>query len=458
MAPGDSDRVEGAEMGATETGAPDPSSPSPDAWRESVRLGMLTVAAFIAPPVVTSAFLLRSGQRPWLDDAVLVATGLLLPSYRLMRGSLATRSLLMLATSCITSIFLLGRIGLTAGLSVSLATFSVLALVTASRRIGFAIVAITALAYLGAGFLASHHVLTLTAADTDPYRLRNWLRMGTTSSLLSLLLMAVIDSVIRQVEANGRAVSEALVRLQTATAERAKQEQDLRAAYDRLGQLHQKLEATKEEERRFLSRELHDELGQTLTALKLRLQLGARPAAPIGDTGTATTDPIALVDDLISRVRKIAVDLRPPLLDEVGLISALRVYLESQAAIAGLPITLQADEGGPGTPSRLAADLEIACFRVVQESITNALRHAGARRIEVRIVRSASAIALSVADDGQGFDLDTLDEAVTNGHLGVLGMRERIRARGGRFTLTSARGAGTTVEIELDAPPPGASG
>ena len=385
-------------------------------------------------------------------------TGLLLPVYRLMRGSLATRSLLMLATACSTSIFLLGRIGLTAGLSVSLATFSVLALITASRRIGFTIIAGTALAYLGAGFLASRHILTLTAADTDPYRFRNWIRMGTTSSLLSLLLMMVIDFVIRHVEANGRAVSEALVRLQMATAERARQEQDLRAAYDRLGQLHQKLEATKEEERRFLSRELHDELGQTLTALKLRLQLGERTTAPASNLTNPMIEPIALVDDLISRVRKISVDLRPPLLDEVGLVSALRVYLDSQAELSGLTIELQADEAGAGASSRLPSDLEIACFRVVQESITNALRHAGGRRIKVRIVRSATAISLSVADDGRGFDPGTLDEAAANGHLGVLGMRERVRARGGRFELTSAPGAGTTVEVDLDAPPPGASG
>ena len=416
------------------------------------------MAAFIAPPVVTSAFLLRSGQSSWLDDAVLLATGLLLPFYRLMRGSLATRSLLMLATACTTSIFLLGRIGLTAGLSVSLATFSVLALISASRRIGFAIIGVTAVAYLGVGFLASHHVLTLTAADTDPYRFRNWIRMGTTSSLLSVLLMTVIDFVIRHVEANGRAVTEALVRLQVAAAERAKQEQDLRVAYDRLGQLHQKLEATKEEERRFLSRELHDELGQTLTALKLRLQLGERATAPASNIANPSTEPIALVDDLISRVRKISVDLRPPLLDEVGLVSALRVYLESQAQVSGLAIELQADEPGPGTAARLPSDLEIACFRVVQESITNALRHASARRLEVRIVRSATGISLSIEDDGRGFDLGTLDEAAANGHLGVLGMRERIRARGGRFKLTSAPGAGTTVEVELDAPPAGASG
>jgi signal transduction histidine kinase len=419
---------------------------------------MLTTAAFIAPPVVFTAFVLRSGPRSWLDDAVLLATGLLLPLYRLMRGSLAMRSFLMLATSCTTSIFLLGRIGLTAGLSVSLATFSVLALISTSRRIGFAIIGITAVAYLAVGILASHHVLTLTAADTDPYRLRNWVRMGTTSSLLSLLLMTVIDFVIRHVEANARAVTQALVRLQVAAAERAAQEQDLRVAYERLGQLHRKLEATKEEERRFLSRELHDELGQTLTALKLRLQLGERGPSRAGETANPSTEPIALVDDLIARVRKISVDLRPPLLDEVGLVSALRVYLESQAAVSGLAIDLQAGEAGPGTPARLPPDFEIACFRVVQESITNALRHASARHLEVRIVRSASRVSLSIGDDGRGFDLDTLDEAAAKGHLGVLGMRERIRARGGQFKLTSAPGAGTTVEVELEVPPASAPG
>ena len=451
-------------MGASGPNLPDlpssqssPSWPKPDAWRESVRLGMLTMAAFVAPPVVTASFFLRSGPRSWLDDAMLLATGLLLPVYRLMRGSLTTRSLLMLATACTTSIFLLGRIGLTAGLSVSLATFSVLALVSTSRRIGFTIIGLTAAAYVGVGLLASQHVLTLTAADTDPYRLRNWLRMGTTSSLLSVLLMAVIDFVIRHVEANGRAVTDALIRLQVAATERANQEQDLRVAYDRLGQLHQKLEATKEEERRFLSRELHDELGQTLTALKLRLQIAARAPAPEREIANPSTEPIALVDDLISRVRKISVDLRPPLLDEVGLVSALRVYLESQAEVSGLAIELEADERGPATSARLPADFEIACFRVVQESITNALRHAAARSIKVRLARSTTRISLSVEDDGRGFDLGTLDEAVATGHLGVLGMRERIRARGGRFKLTSAPGAGTVVEVQLDLPTGAAS-
>jgi signal transduction histidine kinase len=442
----------------TRAGAPAATaSPAPDSWRQSVRRGMLTMAALIAPPVVVVAFALRTGRRTWLDDAMLAATGLLLPFYRLMRGSLALRSVLMLATSCITSFYLMGRIGLTAGLSVSLVTFAVLALICASRPAGFAIVALTALAYFGIGLLASRHALTITTADTDPYQLRNWIRMGTSASLLSLLLMSVIDFVIRHVESNARAVSQALVRLQLAAAERTAQEKDLRVAYERLGQLHQKLEATKEEERRYLSRELHDELGQTLTALKLRLQLGERAAAPVGGTGGEGSEAIALVDDLISRVRRISVDLRPPLLDEVGLVSALRVYLESQAMVSGLAIDLQADEAGAGTEGRLPPELEIACFRVVQESITNALRHAGARRLEVRITRSAARVSLSIKDDGCGFDPATLDEVAANGHLGMVGMRERVRARGGQFKLTSAPGTGTAIEVELDAPPTAAS-
>jgi len=435
----------------------EPRSPvKPEDWREGVRQVMLTVAAIIGPPVVVATFFLRSGPRSWLDEAVLLATGILLPSLRFARGSLAARSLVLLAASCTTSVYLLGRIGLVAGLSVSLATFSVLALISASRRVGFTIVALTALAYFTVGLLASRHILTITAVDSDPYRLRNWIRMGTTSSLLAILLMSVIDFVISHVEANARTATSTMQRLQEAAAERATHERTLELAYQRLGQLHRALETTKEEERRALSRELHDELGQTLTALKLRLQLDARSPDPLPDLG-ASTEPLALVDDLIARVRKISVDLRPPLLDEVGLVSALRVYTENQAAISGLDIDLEADEPAAETTGRLPPDYEIACFRVVQESITNALRHASARRLRVTIARSPNTIRLAIRDDGRGFDPETLDAAAGRGHLGVLGMRERIRARGGQFKLTSRPGAGTSVEVELSAPPDAAT-
>jgi signal transduction histidine kinase len=136
----------------------------------------------------------------------------------------------------------------------------------------------------------------------------------------------------------------------------------------------------------------------------------------------------------------------------------LRVYLEAQAAVSGVPIDLETDGALGATAPRLSPDTEIACFRVVQESVTNALRHAGARRLQVRIARSDHRLALSIRDDGRGFDPAKLDEAAARGHLGVVGMRERIRARGGRFDLTSTPGAGTAIEVELPAPLAPASG
>ena len=126
-----------------------------------------------------------------------------------------------------------------------------------------------------------------------------------------------------------------------AAADRNARQQDLRLAYERLGRLHDRLEGTKEEERRFLARELHDELGQMLTVLKLRLQIGASALGPVMEAGEGFTDLLTVVDDLIARVRSISVDLRPPLLDEVGLISAVRFYLESQAAVSGVTIELE---------------------------------------------------------------------------------------------------------------------
>ena len=431
--------------------APGPPTAERENWRESVRQGMLTAVPWFAPPIILVSIVFRSASAPRIDDAVLVATGVLLPVVRLMRHWSSTRrALLMILIACSSSIFLLARIGLTAGLSVALATFSVLGLVCAGRRAGLAIIGITACAYLVIGVLVSQRIVPLTAVDTDPHHLRNWIRMGGVSSLLSVLLMTIVDFVIRHVEESSRAATEALAGLRMAMAERALKERDLRVAYERLGQLHQKLEAMKEEERRSLSRELHDELGQSLTALKLRLQLGA--PAPGGRAGGPAIDPLALVDDLISRVRRISVGLRPPLLDEVGLVSALRVYLESQAAVSGVAIDFGADESDGDPIRRLPPDFEIICFRVVQESVTNALRHAQAGHIQVHLARAGDRLALSIRDDGRGLDQAALDAAAARGHLGVVGMQERVRARGGEFRLTASPGDGTTVEVEMAVP------
>jgi signal transduction histidine kinase len=405
-------------------------------WRDSVMRGMLTVAAIISPPLSALALFARRTQRPMLEYAVLVACGVLIPAIRIVPAlSVRQRALATIVVAFSTGAYMLARVGFAAGVTVSMVAISIVGLVSLGRRFGFLMIGLTAAAHVVVGLLVTSGFLHLDGRAVDPLIMQNWFRMAATTTLLTLLLVLMIDSVIRYVEASSSAANDALGQL--------------RAAYERLGLLHGRLEAAKEDERRFLAHELHDELGQTLTALKLRLQLGSRAAGAPTD---GVNEAVVLVDDLIARVRKMSVDLRPPLLDEVGLVPALRAYLETQSALTG--VTMELEEGTEKTPldidPRLPADLEIACFRVVQESITNAIRHASARRVNVHLVRRPGVIWLSVQDDGRGFDVArTLDAAAAEGHLGVVGMRERVRARGGTFHVTSRPGIGTTVTVDL---------
>jgi signal transduction histidine kinase len=403
-----------------------------DTWRESVLHGMLTVTAVVAPLLAALGIFLGATHRDAKEIAVMATAGLLLPLLRVVRAiPVRRRALVAILALFATGIFLLGRAGFAAGLSVVIVTTCVLGVITFGRNLGFTMIGLSAVAHLVIGLLVSRRILHLAPREVDPLLFRNWIRMAASTSLLAVLLATVIEFVIRHVEANAAAARGMLG--------------ELRIAYERLGLLHGRLEAAKEEERRFLAHELHDELGQSLTALKLRLQLdGRQPAiAPHQSAPQA----LALIDQLIARVRQISVDLRPPLLDEVGLGPALRFYLEGQAALSSVPIVLDFRDQTAG--ARLAPDLEIACFRVVQESITNALRHASAHRIQVRIVRDPEHVSLAIRDDGRGFEPSTLATVDLSAHLGIIGMRERVRARAGAFHLISHPGSGTTVEIDL---------
>jgi len=229
--------------------------PATDTWRQGVQRAMLTLACFVAPPIVSAAILLRAGSWTRLDTIVIGGVGVLVPLCGLVRGPIARRALLMLFTAFAVTLYFLGRNGLAAGLSVALITLTVLASLSSSRALGVVFIIVTVVAYLCVGLLAQHHYLTINATASDPLVMRNWIRIGGINALLAFLVISVVEFVVRKVEANSRAANEAL--------------KWLRAAYD-------KLETTKEDERRFLSHELHDELGQLLTALKLRLQVAAR--------------------------------------------------------------------------------------------------------------------------------------------------------------------------------------
>jgi signal transduction histidine kinase len=391
---------------------------------------MLSVAAIVAPLASITSIFLRTPPGPRLDTIVVAVIGLAMPTLRYAPGlSFSRRATTALVVLVGAAIFVLVRIGTTSGVALIFASAAVFGALFFGRRTAYALIALGGLSYAGVGLLIVGGVLASPPSIIDPARLENWIRVGAIYVLIASLLASGTTFAIARVEATAR---------------------DLRVAYERLGQLHLRLEASKEEERRFLAHELHDEFGQLLTALKLRIQATARGATVRADGAPAfDADPIAVIDDLIARVRRMSGDLRPPLLDEVGLVPALRAYLETQAALSGVTMSLDADEPPAGAP-RLDAQIEITCFRVVQEAVTNAIRHAAARDLRVRLDRGADRLALRIHDDGRGFDVGVrLEGAAAAGHLGVVGMRERVRAHGGGFHLDSRPGGGTTIEVEL---------
>lgn len=235
------------------------------------------------------------------------------------------------------------------------------------------------------------------------------------------------------------------------TAQRASQAA-LAEYSQRLQVLSQRLLETQEAERRHIARELHDEIGQALTAIGIDLRGAQSAASP--EVRAQLQEGIELVDRAIQQVRDLSLDLRPSLLDDLGLEAALRWYCDRGAQRAGLHLDVTSDIGG----ERLAPAVETACFRIVQEAFTNVLRHAQASRVKVSLVRMPSAIELSVADDGRGFDVAAARAAALGGtSFGLAGMEERARLLGGSLTI-AASSAGTelraTVPLAPHAPMP----
>ena len=227
--------------------------------------------------------------------------------------------------------------------------------------------------------------------------------------------------------------------------ERSKAEKRLQRAYAQLRTLARRVEAAKEDERRMIARELHDELGQSLTAVVLALHLVGRDARD-SLHARRIQQTVALAESLIERVRALSLNLRPPLLEELGLMPALRGYLEGQMQQSGLRIETDFGEADV----RVAPELEIGAFRIVQECLTNAVRHAGARRVCIKMIPDGDHLVIEVDDDGHGFDVgQTLERAAEGRHPGLLGMQERITLLGGQMQILSSPGNGTRMSARL---------
>lgn len=228
------------------------------------------------------------------------------------------------------------------------------------------------------------------------------------------------------------------LRVQQRTAEL---ERGRREVQDLSSQLLQ----AQDEERRRISRELHDSTGQLLVALTLNLvRLKSEHAWPNPEAVALIDDTNSMVEEMSRQLRTMSYLLHPPMLDEAGLLSAIKWYLEGFSSRSSIQVRLDCTELG-----RLPAELEITLFRLIQESLTNIHRHSGSKTAVIRLNRNDTSVSLEVIDQGMGFTTaKSAPGALPRSGVGIAGMKERVRRFGGTIDISSNPG-GTTVKTRL---------
>jgi signal transduction histidine kinase len=212
-----------------------------------------------------------------------------------------------------------------------------------------------------------------------------------------------------------------------------------------LQRLSAQIITAQEEERRKIARELHDEVGQVLTAIKVELAVAQRAVDVAGVAPHVLSSARSLTDGALQSVRDLSHLLRPAVLDDLGLPAAIGSYLREFSRRHGIAVDLLHDE----IEERWAADTEAAAYRIVQEALTNVARHARATSCRVYLQRLAHTILITVEDDGIGFDVLAAEEAGHREGLGLLGIRERVAQLGGTLRVESAPGKGSRLTVEL---------
>ncbi len=239
--------------------------------------------------------------------------------------------------------------------------------------------------------------------------------------------------------------------------ERQRSQQELERSRQQMRQLALHLQSVREAERTAIAREIHDELGQLLTGLKfdltrLKITLAesrTRPKRRASDAAIA--DMVQLVDMSLACVRRIATELRPPALDELGLVAALEWQVREFTDRTGICCVIQV----PSPVSDLSPELSTALFRIFQEALTNIARHAHATNVEVTLTEDGGVLRLVVRDNGAGI---TASQLAGSRSLGILGMRERALLFGGSLQIDGIPGQGTTVVAEIPRKRPQGSG
>lgn len=231
-------------------------------------------------------------------------------------------------------------------------------------------------------------------------------------------------------------------------AKRQRIEKQLKRLQAELHLLSARLHSAREQESTRIAREIHDELGALLTCLRWDLvEIKGSVSEPIELTHLATlqqkiTDLVLLTDKIIDTVRRIASELRPNVLDDLGLSEAIQWYAQQFQARTGIPVHCTCQLA----TAALSRKLSTALFRILQEALTNILRHAQATRVEVELQQTAGVVCLVIRDNGIGI---TVEEQAATVSLGLLGMRERARLVGGTFQISGAQGLGTLITVRV---------
>jgi PAS domain S-box-containing protein len=221
--------------------------------------------------------------------------------------------------------------------------------------------------------------------------------------------------------------------------ERRKMEAELQNSKELLEKLNHRLNEIRENERAAISREIHDEVGQSMTALKLDLNRMYKYVNSDADAVKQLDGMVVLVSDTIKEVQRISSDLRPGILDDLGLAAAIEWYSEEFEKRTGIGCRISLDDSIQGDPQK-----DLVFFRVLQEALTNVIRHSDASSVSIKLYKSESGITMSIHDNGKGM-LPEIAESVKS--LGLIGMRERVRQLGGKIDISSKKGQGTKLTI-----------
>jgi signal transduction histidine kinase len=278
-----------------------------------------------------------------------------------------------------------------------------------------------------------------TSVHSFPVPNRSELFLLSAFLFSSMLVIVMAESRRRQNEMLRKAQGELEARVQERTT-------DLDSANDNLRELSARLLQLQDDERRRIARELHDSVGQMLAALNMNLSTVRADVERLAKTANALTDSENLVQQMSTEVRTISHLLHPPLLDEAGLASALRWYVDGFVLRSKIKVALDLPEDF----GRLPRESETAIFRVVQECLTNIHRHSESPIARIRLRQSDDHVRVEIEDKGKGIPPEKQEEMTSSGTpgVGIRGMRERLRQLGGTLEIKSS-GSGTIVVVEL---------